>query len=209
MFSNLLEGFFFTTRIPTTAHFAGAVGIGLLITLAEAGSAVFLFPAAECSVRFRDRRREYLRQRPRSTWLWRIGLASALYLPIYYTFGSLVSPVVMPYYTATDSGLGLTVPAVEVILLLELLHGLLIVGAVLPLIAALAVGKKRLFLTLVPLLFVAGAAAPILVSEALPPLLRVVHGLEIFADVVVFSAVIALLLGRSMEEEKDEGSGDW
>ena len=69
----------------------------------------------------------------RSTELWRIVLSSV----IYFTFGGIVSPIVLPYYTSLSYGLRM--PGFEVLAPLEIFRGFLYVIALLPLLAALRV----------------------------------------------------------------------
>jgi len=195
-FSNLVEGYFFTTQIPTTTLFLAATTVSLAVTFVQALLVGILFTPKEPLNSIVAEARDYFGQRPWYSWLWRIVLCSAVYFPIYFTFGGIVSPIVLPYYTESSSGLGLRVPSFEVMVPLELLRGFLYVIALLPLLVALRIRRRALYAATVSLLYVTGALGPFLIDETLPVLLRTVHGIEILADYVVFGAVIVHLLGR-------------
>lgn len=197
MFSNLLEGAFFTTVISTITMFFGGVIIGLLVTLVQAVLAGILFPPTKTDKSLKTELSEYFSKRPFSSWLWRIALCSLIYFPIYFTFGGIVSPFVVPYYTNPSLGLYLTIPSFEIMIPLEFLRGFLYVVALLPIIATLKLPKRTLFFSIVALLYVAGAFVPFLTDSTLPVFLRVVHGLEILADYVVFGGVIVYILKKS------------
>lgn len=198
IFSNLLEGYFFTTQISTTSLFFAATVFALAITFVQAVLVGILFTLREPLSRMVTEAKDYFGQRPWYSWLWRIVLCSVVYFPIYFTFGGIVSPTVLPYYTDSSSGLGLRIPSYQVMVPLELLRGFLYVIALLPLLAALKIRRRALYAAIVSLLYVTGALGPFLIDEALPVLLRTVHGIEILADYLVFGAVIVHLLGRKL-----------
>jgi len=126
----------------------------------------------------------------------RIALCSLIYFPIYFTFGGIISTFVLPYYTNPSLGLNLTIPSFETMIPLEFLRGFLYVVALLPIMATLKLPKRTLFLSVVALLYVAGAFVPFLTDSTFPVFLRVVHGLEILADCFVFGGVIVYTLKR-------------
>jgi len=197
-FSNLMEGYFFTSVIPTISLFFAATMMALLITFVQAFFAGILFiprgPLSSLTAEMGD----YFGQRPWYSWVLRIALCSVIYFPIYFTFGGLVSPIVLPYYTDPSFGLGLRIPSFEVMVPLELLRGFLYVVALLPLLVALKIGRRALYAAVVSILYVVGAFGPFLLDETLPVVLRTVHGIEILADCLVFGAVIIYLLGRKV-----------
>ena len=55
-------------------------------------------------------------QKTAVSWAWRLGVAALSYLPIYFAFGMIVAPFVLPYYNNPDLGLHLAVPGIGVIL---------------------------------------------------------------------------------------------
>lgn len=143
----------------------------------------------------RDQVRETLRQRPAGAWLWRIALAGALFLPIYFFFGMLIAPIVIPYYNDPTSPFQLVVPGLEVILPLEIVRGLLMVLTVFPVVALWRSSRLSLALWLGLTLAILIGIGPLLAGVFLPVTLRVVHSLEITADSFVHAFVIAGLLG--------------
>ena len=135
---NMVEAFFFTT-IPhaqlasSLAILAfGQVAVALLLTL--------LFRPQQTGPGLLARLRETLAQRTGASWAWRFGLAAISYLPIYFAFGMIVAPFVLPYYDNPDLGLNLTVPGIGVILPLEIGRGLVYALTLFPLIAVLRGG---------------------------------------------------------------------
>ncbi|MBI2185283.1 MAG: hypothetical protein HYU39_10055 [Thaumarchaeota archaeon] len=194
MFNNIIEGAFFTTAISTLDVFLGGVLVGLLITLIEAGLAVVLFPSGRAETSVRTEVIEYFRRKPFPSLLGRVALSALIYFPVYFTFGAIVSPLVIPYYTDPSLGLNLRIPSFEVMIPLEFLRGFLYVVALLPIIAVLRLPKRFLFLSVAALLFVPGAFVPFVAGAPFPLFLRVVHGLEILADSLVYGAALVYIL---------------
>lgn len=192
-FSNLVEGYFFTTFLPTVTLFLAASVVALGLTLIEALLAGILFTPPRPFRSFNVEVRAYFGRKSSSSWISRSTAASLVYFPIYFLFGALISPIVLPYYQ--NSSLGLTIPSFTVMVPLEFARGFLYVIALLPIIATLRVARWHLFLALASLLYVAGAVVPFLVAGALPVQLKIVHGLEILADCLVYGAALVYLLG--------------
>lgn len=196
---NMIEALFFTT--DTTFRQAYTL---LSIAINDAGLAIlltWLFRPAAVDRRLLAALRSTLATRPWAAWIWRILLAGLLYVPIYLFFGSLIAPIVLPYYTNPDLGLGLVIPGFEVILPLEAGRGLLYVLTLFPLVALLPGSRRSLAFWLGLTLAVLGAVWPMLQTSWFPLTMRVVHGLEISADSFVHAAVIAWLLGPGTRRE--------
>jgi hypothetical protein len=132
---NVVESVFFTT-IPVT-QLASSLAILAFGQAALAILLTLLFPPQQTGPGLLTRLGETLAQRRGVSWAWRFGLAALSYLPIYFAFGMIVAPFVLPYYNNPDLGLNLVVPGFEVILPLEIGRGLLYALTVLPLIAVL------------------------------------------------------------------------
>lgn len=196
MFSNLVEGYFFTTQIPTVPLFLAATMLALMITFIQALFVGVLFTPKEPLRSLTTETKGYFAQRPWHSWFWRIALCSVVYFPIYFTFGAIISPVVLPYYASPSYGL--RIPSFEVMVPLEFLRGFLYVIALLPLLVALRIRRRSLYALIASILYVIGAVGPFLVDETLPILLRTVHGFEILGDCLVFGAAIVYLLGRKL-----------
>jgi hypothetical protein len=189
---NMVEAVFFTT-IPLTqlaSSFAvlafGQIAMAVLLTL--------LFRPQQTGPGLLTRLRETLAQRTGVSWAWRFGLAALAYLPIYYMFGMMVAPFVLPYYDNPDLGLKLTVPGISVILPLEIGRGLLYVLTLFPLIAVLRAGVWSRAFWVGLTIAVLGCWVPMLQAVGWPLVLKVAHGLEITADGFVQGFVLAWLL---------------
>jgi hypothetical protein len=128
-------------------------------------------------------------------------LASVLWMGIYFVFGSIVGPLVLPYYTAPGSPFHLVLPSIEVVLSLQTLRGFIYVIGVMPLIVALNTDNRRLAIVLSALLYIGGALAVFIISDQFAVFLRIVHGVELLADSVVAGVVISALLGRNKAEQ--------
>jgi hypothetical protein len=189
---NMIEALFFTT-IPRFQLFTsmtilafGQIAVAVLLTL--------LFRPQQMRPGLLTALRETLAQRTPVSWAWRFGIASLSYLPIYYMFGMIVAPFVLPYYDNPDLGLNLTVPRIGVILPLEIGRGLLYVLTLFPLIAVIrgSFWSKALWVGLT--IAVLGSWVPMIQAVHWTPVLRLAHGLEITADAFVQGFVLTWLL---------------
>ena len=203
---NFLEGLFFTTVVTggtanilvTTA--AGSVGLALLLALlyrppAETGTLASLAAGA-------------LRRRSAWGWLWRIVVVGALFAGIYVGVGVLIAPLVRPFYD--DPSLNLVVPDFwRAIVPLQLVRGLLFTLTVLPLVWTLRGARQTmrgarqtmrgarwaLALWVGLALAVLVGWAPMIQASFMPPLQRLIHGLEITVDSALYGLAVAWLLG--------------
>ncbi len=190
---NTVEALFFTT-LPAQTQLAATVVMGVA-SLVLAVLLVVLFPPLLPAQSMAALYHEAFQQRGWLNWTARIVLAGLLFVPIYWTFGSLIAPIVLPYYTTPDLGLGLTVPAPGTILALEVARGLLFVLVVFPVVALWRESRRSLALMLGLTMAALIGWGPLMQGVQLPALLRVVHGTEITVDSLVHAAVIAWLLG--------------
>jgi hypothetical protein len=124
-------------------------------------------------------------------WLWRVAVAWLSFPVIYFLFGLCVAPFVIPIYQAGVAGLH--IPALDVIMRTQLLRSFLFLASSLPVILLWTGTRRRLILAL-------GWAHTAMVglyglSQAsfMPPVLRVLHSLEIAADSFVYALVLAWL----------------
>jgi hypothetical protein len=124
-------------------------------------------------------------------WLWRIAAGLLAFPTVYYLFGSLIAPVVMPYYQQNIAGLAL--PALSVLLPVLFLRGILFLACCLPVVIAWDGSRLGLALTLGAVLFVLVGGLYLLQATWLPSTLRVVHSLEIMADSFCYAAILAFL----------------
>src|SRR6266550_3338577 len=123
-------------------------------------------------------------------WLWRIAVAWLSFPVIYFLFGLCVAPFVIPIYQA--GVVGLRIP-LDVIMRTQLLRSFLFLASSLPVILLWTRSRRRLILAL-------GWAHTAMVglyglSQAsfMPPVLRVLHSLEIAADSFVYALVLVWL----------------
>ena len=190
-FSTMIEGYLFTTMLTEALLFAAAM-FGLLISFLHALFISFLFPPKTKDNSLLTNIKSYFAGRLWYHWLSRFALTAIIYLVIYYTIGTLVSPIVLPFYL--DMGTGLRVPPVWVILVAEISRGFLYLLALFPILVSLKVETHELFL-LLAFGFYLPSVAMFLPNPAFPVLLRIIHGLfEIMVDSFLFAAAIILLL---------------
>jgi hypothetical protein len=124
-------------------------------------------------------------------WLWRIAVAWLSFPVIYFLFGLCVAPFVIPIYQAGVAGLH--IPPLDVIMRTQLLRSFLFLASSLPVILLWTRPRRRLILAL-------GWAHTAMVglyglSQAsfMPPVLRVLHSLEIAADSFVYALILVWL----------------
>jgi hypothetical protein len=102
--------------------------------------------------------------------------------------------VTKPYYDSHAGGL--TVPAPEVVLVLESIRGVLIVFSVLLLLLSVRGSRRQLMLTTGWLLFAVGGIIPLIWQiNALPLFLLFASAIEIFFQNFLTGAVAALFMG--------------
>jgi hypothetical protein len=202
LFADLVEGAFFTTKISSATVFLGGTFVAMLVTFAEAGTAVLVFPSSVASMSIRDLLRDYLVERTGYSWAIRIAVGGLAYFPVYFLFGALVAPYVIPYYTNPSNGLGLTIPPLSVLISVELLRGFLFVLCVFPVLAFGRYTPRGLFLFLASFFYIIGAFVPFVAGTTLPWFLKAVHSGEILADSIVYSAVLTYLFKGSIRLRK-------
>ncbi|MFW9920277.1 MAG: hypothetical protein ACFFED_11800 [Candidatus Thorarchaeota archaeon] len=197
----VLEGLFFSTQFEGTPELAvGAIIFGSLMTLPTAVAAGVLFKPEGEVTGFRDMKNQFFNNFTSSSFGLRFILASVLWMGIYFVFGSIVAPLVLPYYTAPGSPFNLVLPSIEVILSLQTLRGFIYTIGVLPLVISLDIDKRGLAFIMISLLYIGGALAVFIISEQFAVFLRVIHGIELFADSVFAGLVISALLGKPKSE---------
>lgn len=194
---NLLEGLFFTTVVTggyanivvTTA--AGSAGLAVLLAL--------LYPPPAEERTLVSSAAGVLRRRSGWAWLWRIVVAGALFAALYLAVGALIAPLVRPFYD--DSSLHLAVPDLwRTIVPLQLVRGLLFTLTVLPLVWTLRGSRWALAFWVGLALALLIGWAPMIQASFLPPLQRLIHGLEITVDSALYGLAVAWLLGIPADE---------
>ncbi|MGB7160644.1 MAG: hypothetical protein WBD40_21440 [Tepidisphaeraceae bacterium] len=128
-------------------------------------------------------------------WAWRVTLAWLAFPVIYFIFGMCVGPIVEPYYNAGIAGL--KIPPVDVIIRTQFLRSLLFLVASLPAIVLWTQSRKQFILAMGLAHAVTVGLFPLAQASFFPPVLRVVHALEITADSFAYATVLGLLFIRS------------
>ncbi len=194
-FNNFLEAYFFTKQFNSIESFMMAILISLFNTLLQSISAILLLqPNGRNDIT--TALKSYESSRTRSSWMKRIIAASVLFFPIYFTFGAMVSPFVVPYYSQPSSGL--IIPSFKVMIPLELLRGV-IYTAVLLIVLACIKSERRLDLFVSSaLLYIPGAFIPLISVASISFMSPVApyHMVEIFADSVVYGYAASHLITK-------------
>jgi hypothetical protein len=196
MFNPLLEGIFFTDQLIGFTIVFGAVIFGMILPIIYTASAVILFKPENGDSSLRQRLREHFRKRRASEWGWRIAIASLSWTIIYFVFGNLVAPWVMPYYSDPNSGFNLVIPSLAELLALQTVRGFIYVVSLIPLAISINVDFRRAFTTIASLLFIGGGLAIFLIVETFPLALRLFHSVDLLADSIFFGYVFSYLLVR-------------
>jgi len=193
-FSNYVEGLFFTTMFANLSVLTAGVVFALFLAFVEGGLAAVLFlPESHEGSLFAELS-TYFSERRWSSWFWRILLASVAYFPIYFFFGMLISPFVMPYYS--DPSLGLRIPSFAVMVPVELFRGFLYVIIMLGIFSTVKAKRWTMAAIVGLILYVPGGLVPLMSEHTLPPQIVPFHMIEIFADSIVYGIVLTRLLNR-------------
>jgi hypothetical protein len=117
-----------------------------------------------------------------SKWAGRLFIAWLIYPPIYYLIGLLAAIFTLHYYQDPNSNLGLTLPAVSTLLLMQVLRGALFLLAVAPILCCWRGGRTGLWLWVGSVIFVQIANQIVVQAYWLPLGLRIPHTIELLAD---------------------------
>jgi len=196
MLMPVLEGAFFSTQFEGAPELIiGALVFGWVLVLPTALAGTVLFNPAEVYT-FGEIKKEYFGGIGNVQFIARFIMASVLWMVIYYIFGAIISPYVLPYYTEGGIGYHLVLPEVQVVLGLQLLRGFILVLLILPLVISTNLNWKHLAGAIAALLYIGGAIAIFLISDQYPLVLRLIHAMEMFADAAFAGIAIAYLLGK-------------
>ncbi len=191
-FSNMIEGYFFTSIFESGLVFIMGGLAMLFFSGVQAGLASFILEKGE--KRLMGNLVKYFADTKVFGWFKRITIGTLSYFPVYFFFGMLVSPFVMPYYG--DPSYGLVVPPFTVIIPVEILRGFLYVATLLPLAASLGAERRTSAVAFAGMLFIAGAFIPLLGDQGLPSQIIPYHLAEIFVDSVVYGYVLARVFAK-------------
>ena len=190
--SNMIEGYFFTSVFESDTVFVMGALAMLFFSGVQAGLASIILERGENGLR--GSLAGYFAKRNAFGWFKRILIGTLSYFPVYFFFGMLVSPFVIPYYS--DPSLGLIVPPFTVIIPVEILRGFLYVATLLPIAASLGANRRTTAIAFAGMLFIVGAFIPLLGDQGLPPQIIPYHLAEIFADSAVYGYVLARVLTK-------------
>jgi hypothetical protein len=184
------EGAYFAPDLVTTP-----IPVLLAQQLLASAGAALMITVLFAPVGFSFSWTEALRTRPWYSWLWRFIVSSFSYLVFYFVFGGLnYSLVTKPYYESHAGGL--TVPAPEVVVLLESIRGVLIVFSILLFLLSVRGTRRQLMTRTGWLLFAIGGIIPLMWQiNSLPLFLLFASGIEIFFQNFCTGVVAAWLMG--------------
>ncbi len=134
---------------------------------------------------------------------WRFMVAWLCYPPIYYLIGLLVAPFTKIYYEDPSHQLGLFLPPVWAILLMQIPRGLLFLLAVLPMLLLWKGSRQAIWWWTGTIIFLQIASAVAFQAYWLPPIVRIPHSMELFTDSFLQAALYVALLGQARKKTND------
>jgi hypothetical protein len=132
-------------------------------------------------------------------WAWRMAAGLLAFPAVYYLFGSMIAPIVMPYYQQNIAGLAL--PSLSVLLPVLFLRGIFFLICCLPVVITWNGSRLELALTLGAVLFVLVGGLYMLQATWLPSVLRLTHSLEILIDSFSYATILAYLFLKNSDAE--------
>ncbi len=187
IFTSYSAASLFTLVMNLTSSLAGAAII-----------AAFFYPA-NGNQSFSNQIRPFFAQFSARQWLWRVPAGLLAFPAVYYLFGLLIAPIVLPYYQQNVTGLA--IPSLSVLLPVMFLRGALFLVSCLPVMIAWKGSRLGLTLTLGCVLFVLVGGLYMLQATWLPSTLRLTHSLEILADSASYAAILACLFLNNSQAE--------
>ena len=182
---NAIESVLFTTL-------GGQAGdaVAFLVPSVACGIAVALLFPAPADVSLANKGAEFLARYKPVSLAGRMLLAIVAFPVIYLLFGGIVSPIVVPYYEALDF---LKIPPMSTLIPVAHLRSVLLLLVSLPIIIAWEGSRGRLILGLGLGHAAAVGLGGLVQASFFPAVLRWVHGIEIFADSMVYAWILVLL----------------
>jgi hypothetical protein len=152
----------------------------------------FLRPREQPEVSAWQKIHTFFTARSPLSWVGRFALAILGFAVIYYCFGMLVAPFVVPFYRA--GVLGLTLPPVSVVLPVLLARSTLFLLACLPFLIFWTRSRLSLIFSLGLAFWSLTGLYGMLMVVFWPAVMRIGHGLETGADAFAYAAALVLLL---------------
>ena len=188
--NNYVEAYFFTNMFDKAAVLVQSVASALTSSVVAATAAALLLGYGSAGIT--ASLKEHFSTRTRSSWVLRIAVGSVAYFPIYFFFGALIGPFVLPYYN--NPSFGLRIPPFTVIIPVELFRGFVYTLVLLPLLATVVGGRATKFIALAAMLYIPGGLIALLGNPLLPAAIIPFHALEILADSIVYGFVLSRIL---------------
>jgi hypothetical protein len=171
----------------------------LLATVAAAFVITQLFASTGLSMSWRSA----LQKRHWYSWIWRFLVSALSYLLFYLIVGGLNYQLVTKPYYESHAG-GLTVPAVQVVFVVESIRSVLIVSSLFLFLLSMRGTRRQLIISTGWLLFAIGGVVPLILQIGMLPLfLLAASAVEIFFQNFLTGVVTALLMGlEDLEKSK-------
>jgi hypothetical protein len=188
--NNYVEAYFFTNMFDKATVLVQSVASAVISSVISAAAAALLLGYG--STELTASLKAHLSTRRRSSWILRIAVGSVAYFPIYFFFGALIGPFVLPYYN--NPSFGLRIPPFTVIIPVELFRGFVYTLVLLPLLATVVGGRATKFIALAAMLYIPGGLIALLGNPLLPAAIIPIHALEILADSIAYGFALSRIL---------------
>ncbi len=163
----------------------------LVATIAAAFVFTQLFASTGPSMSWRSA----FQKHPWYSWIWRFLVSALSYLMFYLIVGGLNYQLVTKPYYESHAG-GLTVPAVQVVFVVESIRSVLIVSSLFLFLLSMRGTRRQLIISTGWLLFAIGGIVPLILQIGVLPLfLLAASAVEIFFQNFLTGVVAALLMG--------------
>jgi len=138
-------------------------------------------------------------RRSMPTWFVRASAAWIAWPLIYLFFGACILPVVVPYYRAGIAGLQLP-DSMSIVIGVQLIRSVFFLATSLPFIALWKGSRRNLWFTLgLAHAFTIGLYG-LVGAIWLPPILRLMHGIEMACDAFAYAGLLVLLFAATPEQ---------
>jgi hypothetical protein len=189
--NSAIEIVMFTTLLTSRTAWSFVAGT-VLPALLLGGSLALLGDRVTDAPTIAQRVRAHFSGHSVESWTWRFALGILAFPAIYFVFGAMVSPFVVPAYQAGVARLVL--PPLSTIMPVQILRSALFLAASLPFLVWWKGTRASLVVSLgLAHWFLVGLFG-LLQFSILPATLRVAHSIEIGADSFTYAASLVLLL---------------
>jgi hypothetical protein len=186
------------------------MGGGLFLASYAAASAILcsalvaaVIPGRRLASGFGERFAAWASTRSASAWTRQLVLAIAAFPAIYIFFGIFAGAIVEPYYRGANAFL--RIPPMQVIIGMQVLRSTLFLLATLPIIAGWTGTRGQLIVSLGLAHFFLVGLVGLITPGLFPMTMRVVHGVEIFADSMTYAWALVALVGIPVTQRRAIG----